>query len=268
MNNVIIASTVIAIFLLSLFVAVVPRPATAETTSANNTNMSQPQYASAPSVAFPSMEQVKMLSEQRGFKNMALSTIMDNQSVSDIRATADANNTLFVVWVSGTNHVWLSKSNTTSPQYGGGNYSSSYYQRIYTKPVEISPSGPRNATNMQNVTNLDIAVNGRTITVVWQFFNETSGKYNIFGAQSENGGSTWDAHLLSPSDVNSINPILATAGFVYWAGENESTCGNPWGPHDKDHKEDVTGSNNNNNDEHVAFINLMKKPIIVCMHGW
>jgi hypothetical protein len=249
----------LSILLLSLLVVAVPHSVIAQTSSTNTSavnsyNMTQQQpsiYAPSPSIVFPSIDQVKQLSEQRGYKNMPLAT-MANESISSIRATADVNNTLFIVWISGTNHVWLSKSNT--PEYGG-NYS--YYQRVYTTPIELTPPGSA------NVTNLSIASNNQVITVVWQFFNKTTGKYNIFGAQSEDSGSTWDAHLLSPANVNSINPVLATAGFVYWEGENESACGDPWQPHDQDHGAEGTLTNSN-----ATNLETHHRPISVCMHGW
>jgi hypothetical protein len=90
------------------------------------------------------------------------------------------------------------------------------------------------------------------MAVVWQFFNQITGKYNIFGAQTLDGGNTWTYHMLSPENVTATNPVLVSTYAVLWEGENENACGNPF--------EDHTGGKTLSSPGRI--------PGSVCSHPW
>jgi hypothetical protein len=200
----------------------------ATTASSSNNTM--------PVISFPTEEEVTTLFEQKGYQNIPISNIT-NGPVIDIKAIVDGNGTIIVVWLDDKDHVWLAVS------YGdNGNYSTLDMPRNFTEPIVLTPP------NSKNVTNLQIATHDYDTAVVWQSYNQTTAKNNIFGALTQDGGATWAAYILSNEKANAENPLLVNPKVVFYVGENEQACKNPY------ESADISGNVTESN--------------IACFHPW
>jgi hypothetical protein len=215
-----------------------------ETYSSHNTTATS-SFNTTPVILFPTEKEVKALFGQENYQNKPISNIT-NGPIINITGVVDRNNTSYVVWLDDKDHVWLAVSHGSNANNSTLSIPGDYRRhpdRNFTEPIVITPP------NSKNVTNLQIAADGYETAIVWKSYNQTSGKNNIFGALTRDGGATWSVHILSNEKANAENPLLVNPKVVFYVGENEQACKNPY-------------------DSSAAIASNMTGLNIACFHPW
>jgi hypothetical protein len=166
-------------------------PATSPASSDNNASNTQP------TVEFPTREEVAAYNMELGSEIINISN-SSHGNAHDVKAGSIGNDT-FVVWlgeIDGINHVFFSLSRDR-----GANY---------TQPIQLSPPGSGNASNLQ------LAVYDSTVDVVWQSTNLTNGTSNIIGSASMDNGSEFRSYQINAEGTYAINPVLPGNFIIIW----------------------------------------------------
>lgn len=150
-----------------------------------------------PTVMHPSDEIIGAINQMMNYSNVQISNSSQGNVSGTIEATT-AGGFIYITWVGKTNdtqdHVFLVIASEDGESF--------------TSPVELTSQDLGNATNLRNVTNLDICASGDTIAAAWQEKDTTTGESRVVGSISYNGGDIFTTSQINDENVNARDPVF------------------------------------------------------------
>jgi hypothetical protein len=150
-----------------------------------------------PQVIHPSNYTLEDINKIFGYKNIPVGKTNSSQGNTSSIRTAAFHNSIYVAWLGNTSAgstVYLSLSDDAG--------------RSYSDPVELTSNNTGNASNptASNLSNLCASDN--MASIAWQQSNTKTGRSEIWGSISYNGGATFVTQQLSDPGADAHDPVI------------------------------------------------------------
>lgn len=168
---------------------------TNNTSSLTSNATSNLMTAAPPKILHLSKNQINSMNQMLGYRTVPIGN--SSQGTASGLQAAAFKNTIFASWIgniNGTYHVFLSVSRDKG--------------RTYSAPIELTSNVSSTAGNpdpparpvIANLSN--VCYNGTEVSLVWQQFNSTSNRYEVWGSISNDSGMNFRPEdKLAPSSI-------------------------------------------------------------------